>query len=235
MFPKTVSLFLFALLSAPSFGQSPSATADIRRVTYVTSGASVFDALIAIALQAGSPIGVEFGQDQGILCNRKRSFDISEQLPYEAFSQVLSGTGYTIKEHNGVFLVTAQDLTGQQRALLDFKYDSFPGAKATMAGLGAQLTGWMRMEAEHVPAFAASVVHSESSSHVQLHDFTSASTEEIANAVVRLDAKGIWLFRKAPADSQGAADEELVIYSYSDDLQAIKNLSCTTDTPPDSH
>jgi hypothetical protein len=53
------------------------------------------------------------------------------------------------------------------------------------------------------------------------------TVKQIANNIVSLDGKGVWILYPIPeATSQIAAVRRLYIYGYSDDSRTIADLSC---------
>jgi hypothetical protein len=182
-----------------------------------------------LAAQTKQPIGIELGEYSGTLCEERRPFDIRDRSPQHALVDALSGTRYSLRKADGIYLIVAPDLTSWQRDTLDYRYDYFPGNRpTTMADLGARLTGWMEMEIGHVPGFAASVLHSPSSQNVEMGNVSRESTEEIADRIVTLDGKGLWIFRGTAAHPTSAADEEITVYSYTDDVASLNKLSCNS-------
>lgn len=199
-------------------------------VTFTTPKATALQAVIQVAEQTRQPLGIEFGEHPGKLCEIQHVFNIQNESTQDALVKSLQDTGYSVEDEAGVLVIVAPDLMTWQRSLLDYRYESFStGAATTMAGLGARLTGWMQMEVGHVPAFGGSVRHSPDAQRFQIGPISGASTEDIANRIVNLDSKGIWILKPTIANPKGAADEQIKVYSYRDDLGSLQQLTCDGD------
>ena len=189
--------------------------------------ARAFDVVVAVGLQTHVPIGIIFGKNQKTLCEVHRFFHIDELAARAALEEAVRATGYSVEEMNGVLLIAAPDVTPAQRSLLDYRYDEFPGRTGTyMARMGFQLTGWMKMEAEHVTTFGGAISHSTTSEKIDMETIRHGSTEEIANRIVQHGSKGMWLFIASKVGPDGKTDESVDIYSYRDNEASFKSLSC---------
>lgn len=81
-----------------------------------------------------------------------------------------------------------------------------------MSSLASELTGWMWTEVGHVPAWDASIMMSSlDAEKVQLSTIKEESTEQIANRIVKLGSKGIWVLKPNTANPKGPADEQIDI------------------------
>lgn len=95
-----------------------------------------------------------------------------------------------------------------------------------MASLGTTLTGWMRMVLGHEQTFAASVFSSPNARGYSLSELRAASVEDVANRIVRLDGGGIWLLRLTNQNARGPQDDEVRVFSYVDDRDALESVQC---------
>lgn len=206
----------------------PEEMGSIRHVTFQAANATPLQAIVAIGIQTKQPIGIEFGENPQRLCELHRSFDIKEDSADGALKKAISDTGYAVRAEDGVLLVVPPDLANWQLSMLTHEYRGFTGGArpTTMAGLAAILTGWMQAEVGHVQGFGGSILHSTTAEELRLRAIPGASTEEIANQIVSLGSKGIWILRPTTANPAGAADEEIRAYSYKDDIGTLHNLSC---------
>lgn len=197
------------------------------RVTFGSAEASPLNVIAAVGLQTHTPIGIVFGQHQQTLCDKKHGFSIKDQLPKDALVRAVAGTGYSVRERSGVFVIAAPDIPNWQRKLLKHRYRVFKAEEEmTMAELGAQLTGWMWVAVDHAKGYGASIMGSLSAEQLKLGVMKFASTEEIANRIVSLGSKGIWLLKADKSNASSAMQESITTYSYHDDTLAIQTLSC---------
>jgi hypothetical protein len=224
-------IFLATFLSAAVFQDAiaPSRPVDSPLVTFVGKDASSLEAIVSVGIQSRSPIGIIFGKQRDILCAPRHPIEIKQSTSFKAVETAVENTGYRVKEEGGVIVIAAPDLTAEQKRLLTFRYSDFPELNnTTMAYLGAQLTGWMRMEAEHVPGYMSNTLSSTNAERVSLKSAQNASTEEIANRIVSLGSKGVWTFRATtfPSPDSSAVGATIEVFSYEDNARALSTLSC---------
>jgi hypothetical protein len=224
-----ISTSLMAIISYPGITQENGGRrgSAVGLVTYSATDETPMKAIAALALQSGVPVGIAVGQDQQLLCRSRRSFDIRDRTPGDALTEVSASAGYRVKEEQHVLVLTAPDLASWQRAVLDHRYSSFPSySRVAMVVLGSRLTGAIRMTLGNVTTFAASTLYSPTDHMLNFSGMDNASTEDIANNIVNLDGKGIWILRSTVNPPTSAADVEAVIYSYRDDANSVRGLTC---------
>jgi hypothetical protein len=220
-----ISALLVMLVTLPYQATKPPFNTG--RVTFERSEASPLNAVASVGLQTHTAIGIVFGQHQQTLCDKKHSFSINDQLPKDALARAVAGTGYSVRERSGVFVIAAPDIPTWQRRLLTHRYPVFKAEEEmTMQVLGAQLTGWMWVEVGHAKGYGASIMGSLSAEQLKLGVMKFASTEEIANRIVSLGSKGIWLLKADKSNASSPMQESITTYSYHDDTLAIQTLSC---------
>ena len=157
----------------------------------------------------------------------ERSFDIRDKTPAEALIAIGASVGYELKEEQGVLILIAPDLESWQSTVLDYRFSSFPGASNTiMKLLATRLTVAIRMEIGKATSAAGSTLYNPDSHRVSLDDASNISTEEMANQIVNLDKKGLWILHSAAEHPSGPVDAEMSIYSYADDAGFIQKLDC---------
>jgi hypothetical protein len=62
-----------------------------------------------------------------------------------------------------------------------------------MVMLGAELTMWIRAEVDHETGFFGSILGSTNDERFTLGAIPVATTEELANRIVSLGSKGMWI------------------------------------------
>jgi hypothetical protein len=224
---KLLIILTAALTTVSIFASSPDANrSSDQLINFAGKNLPPRDALLSLGLQTGLPVGIELGDDIDGLCTQPTSISVRAMTPVEVVNAIVKGTGYAVRREDGVILVVTPNLTARQQSLLDYRYELFPaGTDQTMAGLGAKLTGWMQMEAEHVPTFAGVTSHALDSDRVRLGDIFGADTEQIANRIVVQGKGGLWIFKSSSVETNNTKDE-VAIYSYADDAAAIRGLGC---------
>ena len=185
------------------------------KVTFKCKEATPLDLIRATAFQTRIPIGLTMGRDRSVLEETKRAFDLQGVDARSALLDALRDTDYTIKEENLVFVLTAGDLTARQRDLLAHLYSDFKSeSNSTMVELGVSLTMWMRAAIDPQRGSMASIGGSTNDEHFTLEAIPSATTEEIANRIVSLGSRGMWIFRADAYPPTGASTDEVVIEPY---------------------
>jgi len=216
---------LVSLIGSCCLGQEQEQMKPINLVTFVSSDASPLDAVIATALQTHAPVGIALGERQKILCESKHHFEIKGETQRDSLVDALRGTGYSLREEQGVLVVVPPDLTPFQQELLSHHFDAFSAAGRTMAGLGAQLTGSLWLEAGLAEGVGGSTLFSLSAKKYTLTT-PASSTEEIANMIVSLKPKGVWVFKMVHASGSVKPMPVIQIWSYVDDQESIQKISC---------
>ncbi len=177
------------------------------RVTFQCDRASPLDVIRATGRQSRRPIGVVLGTDPNRLSRPIHSYDLVDVSAETALRKAIEGTGYTLKRDGKVLVLTAGDLSPRQKDLLLHRYADFvPGKDQTMVELGSALTMWIRATVDRKVGFAWSILSSTNEERFTLEGRLPASTEEIANRIVCLGSKGMWIFRVDAAPPTSVAD-----------------------------
>ena len=185
------------------------------KVTFKCKEATPLDLIRATAFQTRIPIGVAMGRDGGVLEEAKRSFDLQNVDARSALLDAVRDTDYTIGEDNGVLVLMAGDMTARQRDLLTHVYSDFKSESyGTMVELGVGLTMWMRAAIDPQLGFGASIYHATNDERFTLEAIPWATTEEIANRIVSLGSKGMWILRADAYPPSGASTDQIVIEPY---------------------
>ncbi|KAA6462101.1 hypothetical protein DYQ86_10810 [Acidobacteria bacterium AB60] len=228
---------LLCVFSVACIAQSPtpSSTPDGGTVTFVAEDKAAIGAIRSIALQSRVPLGIALGRDWTRLCVETQSFKLVDLNPERALMEIASKTGFTLKKDGRALVLEAPDLESWQRDLLDHQFDSYPAeSNVTMAGLGATLSMWVKMEVGTVHTVAGSILSSKDSHRFSLGAIRSASVERLADRIVSLNGGGVWMLRPDKRNPRSANEEEIRVFSYLDDAQEIEQLGCghSASVPP---
>jgi hypothetical protein len=216
---------LFVIICTSCFSQDHQSFTG--NVNFRSSDARPIDAIVAIALQTHASIGIAFGEHQQLLCEAGRPFNINGESTGESLNDSVKGTGYSVINEQGVFVVKAPDLTPGQLQLLGHRFDTFSVQRdTTMAGMGAQLTGSLWLATGLTSGVGGSTLYSLSAQKYRLDDVGPATTEEIANRIVSLPSKGLWAFSEGHVSGLSKIMPMIKILSYKDDREAVQRLSC---------
>jgi hypothetical protein len=185
------------------------------KVTFKCDRATPLDLIRAIGRQTRIPMGVVLGEDLGVLSKSSRSYDLEKVDARFALLEAIRGTDYSLEEENPVMVLMAGDLTPRQREPLTFSFSGFrPGSNRTMVELGVFLTERMRAAIDPDHGFGGSVGSSTNDERFTMEGTPAATTEEIANRIVSLGSKGMWIFRAHASPASGASTDEILIEPY---------------------
>ena len=92
-----------------------------------------------------------------------------------------------------------------------------------MVKLGFELTMWIRMEVDHETGFGGSILGSTNDERFTLGAMPAATTEEIANRIVSLGSKGMWILTMDAFERDGERTDDVEIKPY----QHYSNLPYT--------
>jgi hypothetical protein len=185
------------------------------KVTFQCQSGTPLDLIVAVGFQTRSPIGVVLGQDTAALTRTPRAFNLDVVDVQTALSAAIEGTGYTIRNEDGVTVLTAGDLAPHQRDLLLHTFSGFGGKYTNrMVCWGINLTIALRRAVHSSSGFAASCSTSPNDEEFALTLPASPTTEEIANAIVSQDSHGIWVFRVPATVPPGDPTETVEIITY---------------------
>lgn len=184
-------------------------------VTFQCDRATRLDLIRAIGFQTRTPIGVVLGANLDALTRTTRAYDLKGLTINAALAEATKGTGYTIRNEDGVTVLVAGDLAPRQRRLLLHAYPDFGGSRAEkMACWGVELTAALRQAARPMPGIAVSCSTSPNDEAFTLKLKAPPTTEAIANAIVSQDSHGIWMYKVPSSPSPGDPTEELEILLY---------------------
>jgi hypothetical protein len=185
------------------------------KVTFKCDRATPLDLIRATGRQTRIPIGLVLGRNPGILSKAAHSYDLEKVDARFALLEAIQGTGYSLNEENNVLVLIAGDLAPRQRRLLTQPYADFkPGTGMTMVELGVSLTMWMRVAVDPTMGFGASISGSTNDERFNVEGTLSGTTEEIANRIVSLGTKGMWILRVDPRPSSSGSTDEIEIDPY---------------------
>jgi hypothetical protein len=241
------TLCLFVTVAArhptPQTTAPPVPPAPAPALVNLSERATALAALGEIGLQTRVPIGIIPGEDAGALCRTKTTFVFLGEDPRSALDAMAQQLHYTLNHEDGVYVLSAQDVTQHQRDVLEHRFRVYrTGGKSMVQTISTRLSEalWAALVK---PAKPASSGHGGSISHSVhghsvgaysgdapkislppvLHDVT---TQEIAGLVVKSGPGGMYLSRIHPSRMASAEDLKIQISSYGDENQLKRDMSC---------
>jgi hypothetical protein len=186
------------------------------RVTFKCSQATALDLIRSVGRQTRTPIGVVLGRNTDALTKDRRSYDLENVAPETALREAARDANYTLKQEGPVWVLVADDVTSRQSSLLSLSYTGcdldFSG---TMVGMGVSLTMCVRITASpEIQGFGGSILGSLNDERLTLKVTPSSTTEEIANMIVSLGSRGMWILRAEPDYSDHVSIDEVEMEPY---------------------
>jgi hypothetical protein len=176
--------------------------------------ATALQLIEATGRQTREPIGIVLGQDPTLLSKTRQTYNLEQVDTRSALLEAIAGTGYSLRASNGVFALIAGDLTSRQQQVLDHEYPDFRSdPHQTMVQLGVQLTMWMS-EIDGASGFAVSILGATNDERFTLGTMATSITEEIADRIVSLGSKGMWILTMDTFDRTGEWTDGVEIEPY---------------------
>ena len=102
--------------AAPATGQPAPALVNL------SMRATPLELVEEVGLQTRVPIGIIPGQDANALCKSKSTFVFLGDDPRDALDAIAQQAHFTLSQADGVFLLTAPDVTAHQRDVLNHRF-----------------------------------------------------------------------------------------------------------------
>src|SRR5215470_1722368 len=195
---------------------APALVANPDLLVTFKCNAPPLDLIRAVGRQTRIPIGVVLGREPSVLTSKQRSYNFEKVAAEVALREAAHDADYTLRQEGPVWVLVANDITSRQSSLLALRYPDFKQADPSpMFHMGVGLTMWMQAASHpEIQGFGGSIGGSTNDEKLTLEVHPSSSTEEIANAIVSLGSKGIWILRTAPDDFDDPSKDKLEIEPY---------------------
>jgi hypothetical protein len=244
----TLCVFVTAAAHHPTPQAAAPPVSPAPGLVNLSMQATALATLGEIGLQTRVPIGIIPGEDAGALCRTKTTFVFLGEDPRSALDAMAQQLHYTLNQEDGVYLLSAPDVTQHQRDVLDHRFRVYrTGRKSTVQTISMQLSEalWAALVKPAKPAsygHGGSISHSVDGHSVAAHSVDTDSadapkislppvlhdvtTQEIAGLVVQSGPGGIYLSRIHPSRMASAEDLTIQISSYGDEKQLKRDMSC---------
>lgn len=221
---KKLSILLILISTLRCAGSSPE---TIERATRYSGGESTpLQAIIGIAGADQVPLGIIVGL-RGELCEKQQHFVFSGMTTYQALQKAVDGLGFVVSRSDGVYLIQDQNLTRREQEVVGFRFKEFSSPPATMANLGARLSGYISDVIEGTGSFLANNLGSPDDQIITIPPLLNQTAPQIANAIVKQGAKGMWIMSATRCDTGPKPGSTLLnIYSYHDMATNRYEIAC---------
>jgi hypothetical protein len=225
-------LCLFAIVTVRNGKQAPAppAAPPAPALVNLSMKATALETLGEIGLQTRVPIGIIPGKDADALCRTKTTFIFLGEEPRKALEGVAQQLHYTLNQEDGVFVLSASDVTRHQLDVLDHRFPVYrTGRKSIVQMIGMNLKEalWVAFNKPASYGYGGSIVHSLDAPKISLppvlHNVTA---QDIAGLAVKSGLGGIYLSRIQPSRMDSPDDLTIQISSYGDPNQLKHDMSC---------
>ncbi|MFL6427456.1 MAG: hypothetical protein ACJ71S_04375 [Acidobacteriaceae bacterium] len=186
------------------------------------------------------PIGIIPGKDPGALCRTKTTFVFLGEDPGKALDAIAQQLHYTLNQEDGVFVLTAPDVTPHQRDVLEHRFRVYRnGRKSIVQVISMHLSEalWAALSKPAPVGYGGSVSQSVHTHSVDAHSVDAlkislppvlhnVTAPEIAGLVVKAGPGGIYLSRIQPSRMASPDDLKIQISSYGDPKQLKLDMNC---------
>lgn len=204
--------------------QSGSRSSDLFNVSM--QNINSLQGVLRFGTESHVPVGIILNS-QISLCNSPRNVSLQSASIGSVMDALLVSSEYVWSIEDGVLIVKPGNLPKTSSYVLNLKFERFTGMKTTIQGLGIILNGNIRGKLRPTEGYAGDILQSTDSELVGPLDLSNVTVAQIANHIVSLKGKGVWILYPIPENtSQIAAVRRLYIYGYSDDSRTIADLSC---------
>ncbi len=223
---RRFSLYLSAAAVLVLISPRAQCSANPDATHYPGGKSTPFRAIINIALADRIPIGIVFGVKQ-TLCDQEQAYNFTGMSTLQALRRATEGTGYNLISTGGVYELWAPDITQREREVSIFKFSRFSAPPTTVAELGERVTGYVSTVIEGAGGFFLETIGNTSDEIVTTPVMTDLTGPQIADQIVNLGSKGIWMMSAAHSDTEAKPGSTLFrIFSYHDSATTLQHLSC---------
>jgi|GEM_PF-6149827 len=180
------------------------------------------------AREAGVPAGIVLRKGVDLCHEMNHSAEFLPSDPMQRIRTLADQYGYHVDESGPVLKVMPKDgMPGELDIALHHHWPRFPKIDGIPREMGMTLSGWMFTVVNPGQGFAISSASNGMEERVHLPASEEVSSEEIANRIVSLGSKGIWIaWQNQHQPSSETVPVRLSIFSYRDDLRNMQYFRC---------
>jgi hypothetical protein len=218
------------LLDAPTCSRaSQTQPSDKMRQkgSFVVHNQSILEAVIAFGMNEQLPMGIVLMKPKD-LCKPQETRTFTD-VPVDALlSLLLADTDYKWTETDGVIEIGPTKQSEADKTFLNVRIKKFGAPRSTIQGIGIVLSGYVTALPHPGQGYAGDILSSSDAEKTPPFSLQNASVEQIANFIVSLGSKGVWIL--APITSGESAGKvtnlRLRTYGYKDDANFLRNSLC---------
>lgn len=185
------------------------------RVSFLCRSATPYQAIQAAGRQSRRAIGIVLGRNARSLLGHPRPFALADVDVETALRDAVCGTGYSLQQRSGVLMLIAGDLTARQKRVLSLPVADFraePGS--SLSDMGQSLTMWLQNTLHPGGGYMLGGISSTNEEGFTMPEIASSTVEQIANRIVQIGPKGIWVLHADAVKQRGRPRDTVAIESY---------------------
>lgn len=223
MFWTLIRVLPLAVLISPAL-LSPQTDTSKKTTLYRGGISTPIQAILRIGKADGIPIGIVLGKGSK-LCEGEIKYDFSGLSSAEALNKVLAPFSIKTSPEDNVINLVDSDIPSEVNQIMVYKFARFSAPPTTMRDLGERLTGYISTTFEGASGFFLTAPITPDFELLTISEITGATVPQIANQIVKLGSRGIWIMYEKPR-SIDKSSTIITIFSYHDSSSQLAGFSC---------
>ena len=202
---------------------------DIQRQVSITMiDQNIMQTLVRLGSQESIPIGIVLDKTNA-LCNQRKSVTAVNRALGQVMTDLLAASGEVWSVEDGVIEVKPKQVSEASVHILNMTFSEYRSMDTTIQGLGIILSGNIYSRVNPRQGYAGNILSSLDAEKVPAFRLQNVSVKQIANHIISLGNKGMWIFYPQPEDAQQniAQHVQLSTYGYKDDKRVLETVSCS--------
>ena len=187
---------------------------------------SPFQALLFLGTKYHVPLGIVIATPTK-LCSPLKTIQFEHATVEQALTKVLSGSDYLWERDGDAYIVKPRAPGEAEEQILNLRLDRFSGSDTTIQGLGIILAGYIHSHLYPKEGYAGDILSTPESEHIPPFTLSNVTVKQVANYIVGLKNKGVWILYPKPDQPEKTQSQQLYTYGYSDDHDLILSLPCS--------
>ena len=188
---------------------------------------NVLRKILAIASDKRMALGILMSTT-GDLCSNVQRAATDDALPASEQIAKLAGlVHYKLILEDGVIVLVPDHISRRLQTAAETKFDRFPALDGSMSDMGSVLQGWISVRDDGAKGFAIDSIAGSDPEKYTLPNMQAVSPRSIANRIVTLPARGVWILSEQQATDKKPPKIILRVYSYRKDLSALERVTCS--------
>jgi hypothetical protein len=209
-------------------GVLASTSPTIKAQTQTGSNETVLQGIFDAGSAAKLPVGI-IRQRGDALCQRSVIPDgLQAEAATSATIAALAATAHYHPSMNGeVMAIQPDNISKKLQSVMVYRYPSFPKLEGTPGYMGQVLQGWLSTTFNGARGYGGESVQAGPEEDRTLPALKSATPVEIANAIVALPPKGLWVLEEVAGKDGRSTEVNFTLFPYGTNPQKINAVLCS--------